>query len=208
MSIRLGRILAVDAETGEPTAQYVYVLEQADEFDPAVEPGDQNEMKLSGLIWLEETTLAVLARTDEVARLYTVDLSAATDILGSDWDDANTSPTLEAETAPPAAGVDPLPKALLADLVAIPGMPDKIEDATDPRRQLDRGHQRHDVDIGTFDADGRHQGDGTPSQLLISRRSWRARPGRRSRRPAPRRSERAVDRWPSQPAPHRRTARA
>jgi hypothetical protein len=83
---RAGRILAVDAATGSPVAEYVYWFEVGPEFDPA-EGIDQDEMKLSGIVWLDESTLLVLERTDWVARLYAVDLGAATDILGGEWDE-------------------------------------------------------------------------------------------------------------------------
>jgi Esterase-like activity of phytase len=127
---RASRILAVDVDSGKPVAEYVYWLEPAAAFDPALGAGDESEMKLSGLVWLNETTLLVLERTETVARLYTVDLAAATDLLGSAWDEPATAPSLEALDDPAAAGVRPLPKTLLVDLAALPGMPHAIEGVT------------------------------------------------------------------------------
>ena len=48
------------------------------------------------------TTLLILERTDLVAKLYSVDLSKATNILNSKWGDPKTAPTLEALGDPAA----------------------------------------------------------------------------------------------------------
>lgn len=164
---RVGRILAVDAESGAPVAEYAHFFEDANAFDPAVEEGDQNQMKLSGLVWLDDGMLLALERTDEVARLYTLDLSGATDILGSAWDDPETSPSLESLEDLSAAGVTPLGKMLLVDLEALPGMPDKIEGVT----VIDDSNlaviNDNDFDIGTFDEAGQHVGAGKQSHLLV-----------------------------------------
>jgi hypothetical protein len=168
---RVGRILAIDAATGQPTAEYLYPFEAAHEFDPALEEGDQDEMKLSGAVARDDTTLVVLERTDEVARLYTLDLSAATDLLGTEWDDPATSPSLESLTDPAASGVDPLAKTLLIDLDSLPDMPDKIEGVAVLDDQTVAVINDNDFDIGLFDASGRHQGAGAQSQLLIIRLS-------------------------------------
>ena len=164
---RVGRILAIDAASGEPVAEYVYPLEVAAEFDPAVEEGDQNEMKLSGLVWLDDATLLVLERTDEVARLYAVDLTGATNILGSAWDDPATAPSLESVQDLAAAGVKPLAKTLRVDLEALPGMPDKIEGVAVVDDATVAVANDNDFDVGELDAAGRNVGEGHTSQLLL-----------------------------------------
>jgi phosphodiesterase/alkaline phosphatase D-like protein len=123
------RILAFDPATGRPTAEYVYRFEPQSSFDPSApfnptRPND--EMKVSGLIALDSTTLLVLERTDFVAKIYRVTLTGATNILGSQWDNTATSPTLEERTDLAAAGVTPLPKTLIANLEDV-NAPDKIE---------------------------------------------------------------------------------
>lgn len=165
---RAGRILAFDLETERPAAEYLYRFEVGPEFDPAPEV-DQDEMKLSGVVALDATTLLVLERTDEVARLYRADLAAATDILGGEWDDAATSPSLEALSDPVAAGVVPVVKTLAVDLEAVPGMPDKIEGVAvlDPTTVAVAND--NDFDIGEFDAEGRNRGEGLGSSLLVLR---------------------------------------
>jgi hypothetical protein len=166
---RVGRILAIDSATGAPVAECAYHLEAANEFDPAIDEDDQNEMKLSGLVWLDETTLLALERTDEVARLYTLDLTDATNILGSTWDDSATSPSLESLDLQDlaAAGVTPLAKTLLVDLEALPEMPDKIEGVAVVDGETVAVINDNDFDIGEFDEAGQHVGEGKQSQLLV-----------------------------------------
>jgi hypothetical protein len=164
---RSGRILAVDTASGRPVAEYVYALEDAAAFDPALGDGDQNEVKLSGLVWLDESTLLVLERTDEVARLYRVDLNEATDILGSEWDDPATSPSLESLDDPVAADVQPLPKTLAIDLAAIPDMPDKIEGVAIVDDDTIAVSNDIDFAFGDFNEAGRLQRTGDQSYLLV-----------------------------------------
>lgn len=164
---RNGRILAIDATTGQPTAEYVYPFEAVNSFDPAQDADDQGQMKLSGLVWLDDHTLLVLERTDEVAKLYSVDLTDATNILGSEWDDVATPPSLEATADLAGAGVTPLAKTLWLDMEAIPGMPDKIEGVTIIDDATVAVLNDNDFQIGEFDAEGRHIGTGVPSTLFI-----------------------------------------
>ena len=76
---RNGRILPVDTASGVPVAAYVYRFEAAHEFEEL----DQDELKLSALVWIDESRLLALELTDMVARLYLLDLSEATDVLGN-----------------------------------------------------------------------------------------------------------------------------
>ena len=123
---RNGRILAVDPASGEPIAEYVYRFEAAHEFEEL----DQDELKLSALVWLDDSRLLALERTDLVARLYLLDLAEATDILGTDWDtpaaedDPDRALEAQGEDELRAAGVVPLKKSLLTYLEALPGMPE------------------------------------------------------------------------------------
>ncbi|MBI4905242.1 MAG: esterase-like activity of phytase family protein [Acidobacteria bacterium] len=120
------RILSMDAYTEQVKAEYVY------RFQPVTEFGLTNpsEMKISAVAALDPWRLLVLERTDGVAKVYRVDLTKATNILGTQWDDLATSPSLEALNADGdllAAGVKELPKELMIDLSTIPGIPEKIE---------------------------------------------------------------------------------
>jgi hypothetical protein len=155
---RIGRILALDVASGQPVAEYVYQFEDAHGFDCGPADCKKKDMKISGLVWLDETTLLALERTDQDARLYTVDLSAAKDILGTDWDDRGTPMSLEELEDPAAAGVDPLAKTLLADLDELPDMPDKIEGVAVINDETVAVANDNDFDI---------EGTGAQSQLLV-----------------------------------------
>ena len=76
----------------------------AKDFDPNPKT-TPDEMKLSGVAFLNPTTLLVLERTDPVAKLYSVDLNKATNILNSKWDDPKTVPSLEALADPATANI-------------------------------------------------------------------------------------------------------
>ena len=51
-AFRAVRVLAGDTATGQPTAEYVYLLEDVASFDP-VAKGDQSEIKISALAWYQ-----------------------------------------------------------------------------------------------------------------------------------------------------------
>ena len=72
----------------------VYRFDLAKEFDPNPKTTPE-EMKLSAVVFLNPTTLLILERTDLVAKLYSVDLSQATNILNTKWNDLKTAPSLE-----------------------------------------------------------------------------------------------------------------
>jgi hypothetical protein len=59
-----------------------------------------------------------------LAELYSIDLSKATNIVGGQWDDVATTASLEALDDPAASGIIVLPKAPVADLSKLPGVPD------------------------------------------------------------------------------------
>ncbi|MDJ1183333.1 esterase-like activity of phytase family protein [Roseofilum casamattae] len=120
------RLLVIDTETLQPIAEYVYVAETASSF--ATEK--QGDLKLGGVAYVNPTTLLLIERTDNVARIYQVDLSGATNILGSQWDDpSNTANPLESLQPVDLAtqGIIPVRKNLLVDLGEFAEIPGKIE---------------------------------------------------------------------------------
>jgi hypothetical protein len=121
----VARILRVDLRTGRPTGEWAHVMENVATFDPAAEQGD---MKISALTVLSPGRLLLQERTDAVARLYSVDLRKATNLLGGPHDDPATTPSLEASLP---ADVTPATKSLAVDLAAIDGLPAKIEGVAD-----------------------------------------------------------------------------
>ena len=96
---RNNRVLAFDTVSERIVAEYAYRLELATDYDPIALPAD---MKISALVAAGPGKLLVLERTDMVARVYLVDLTQATNILGSAWDDPATMPSFEALDDPAA----------------------------------------------------------------------------------------------------------
>ncbi|WP_214320607.1 esterase-like activity of phytase family protein [Nonomuraea sediminis] len=153
------RILRVDLRTGRPTGEWAYTMEDVATFDPAAQQGD---MKISALNVLSPGRLLLEERTDAVARLYTVDLRKATDVLGR----PETTPTLE-QSVP--ADVTVAAKRPAVDLAAIPGLPGKIEGVTlvDPRTLVIAND--NDFGLGTFGPDGKLIDSGVASHLVTIR---------------------------------------
>ncbi|WP_207401019.1 esterase-like activity of phytase family protein [Actinomadura roseirufa] len=163
---RNGRILRFDLGKGQVSGEYVYRFEDVCSFDP-VSCGNQNEMKLSGLTALDKNRILVDERTDKVARVYTVDLRKATDILGSRWDDEATTPSLEKSAEVPA-GVTALPKSLTVDLAKVPGIPGKIEGIALSDRRTLAVINDNDFGLGTFGPDGRLIDSGVRTSITFT----------------------------------------
>ncbi len=164
---RITRVLAFDREQGKAVAEYVYRFEDAKEFDPRPKMSP-DEMKLSGVVYLNPTTLLILERTDWLAKLYTVDLAQATNILGSKWDDGATAPSLEMLDDPASAGVRVLPKTLILDLNRFKEMPEKIEGVAVIDRNTIAVSNDNDFDSeeSKYDEQGNNVGKGKVSQIL------------------------------------------
>ncbi len=120
------RLLVIDTNRLQPVAEYVYVAEPASAF----RTDKQGELKLGDVAYVNPTTLLLIERTDELAKVYQVDFSRATNILGTRWSDLqNTSQPLEALKPQDlaAAGIIPVQKKLVVDLGQFPEIPGKIE---------------------------------------------------------------------------------
>ena len=126
-------------------------------------------MKLSGVVALNPTTLLILERTDLVAKLYSVDMARATNILGTRWDDPKTSPGLEALADPVTAEVHVLPKSLIVDLSAVTGVPEKIEGVAvlDQHTIAISNDNDFDSEESVYDQEGNNVGKGKKSQILL-----------------------------------------
>ena len=163
-SSRVTRILAFDIASEQVIGEYAYRFEPVEQFDPSEKGLDK--MKLSALSALSNTSLLVLERTDSVARVYQVDLTPATNLLGSGWDNPSLQPSLEAMNDPAGAGIAELPKTLVVDLHGLSGMPAKLEGIAlvDPLTLAVAND--NDFDIGKFDKNGNNVGKGEKSQLL------------------------------------------
>ena len=161
------RLVVFDIPSEKVTAEYVYRFDVAKDFDPNPKT-TPDEMKLSGVAFLNPTTLLVLERTDLVAKLYSVDLSNATNILNSKWDNLKTAPSLEALNNPATADVRVLPKSLVLDLSSLNGMPEKIEGVAllDPNTIAVSNDNDFDSEESKYDAEGNNIGKGKVSQIL------------------------------------------
>ncbi|MGE0228486.1 MAG: esterase-like activity of phytase family protein [Dehalococcoidia bacterium] len=117
------RILAFDIASEKVTAEYVYQFQPYTEFNAP----RASEMKISALAAIDATSLLVDERTDPVAKLYRIDLTKATNVLGTKWDDPATSPALEALNEANPGGITPLPKYFVADLSKFSEVEAKVE---------------------------------------------------------------------------------
>ncbi len=162
------RILRFDTAAKKVTGEYVYRFEDIGTFDPSAK-GDPSALKISSLAALDAHTLLVDERTDPVARLYTVDLHKATNILGTKWDTATTAPSLESLADPSTAGVTALSKNLAVDLEAVPGMPDKIEGIAVLGPRSIAVANDNDFGLGTFDPNGQLVDSGVQSKIFLLR---------------------------------------
>jgi hypothetical protein len=162
------RVLVFDIASEKVTAEYAYRFDVSKEFDPGPKNAP-DEMKLSGVIAVNPTTLLILERTDWVAKLYHVDMSQATNILNTQWSDPKTAPTLEALADPAAAEVRALPKTLVLDLSSLNGMPEKIEGIALLDRNTIAVANDNDFDSeeSKYDAEGNNVGKGKKSQILV-----------------------------------------
>lgn len=160
------RLLVLDTQKLIPVAEYVYVAEEASSFGAK----KQGKMKIGDLAFVNPTTLLAVERTNKVARIYRVDFSGATNILGTRWSDLhNTTGVLEALAADrlETNGITPVSKSLLIDLSQIPEMPKKIEGLTIVNSKAIALGNDNDFGFDRFDAKGRAVNNNLPSELLI-----------------------------------------
>jgi hypothetical protein len=167
------RALVFDIASERPVAEYVYRTEIAADIDPECAEM-QSEIKLSGVVALDEHQLLVLERTDARAKLFHADMRAATNILGREFGPAQGVASLEACTALERIDVRPLAKSLAVDLAALAGMPHKIEGLAVLAAQHIVVANDDDFDIGRLDiehASGARLagGPGTHSELIVIR---------------------------------------
>jgi hypothetical protein len=154
----------MDAYNEQVNAEYVY------RFQPVTEFGHTNptEMKISAIAMLDPWRMLVLERTDAVAKIYRVDLTKATNILNTQWDDSATSPSLESldDAGLLANNVKVLPKELILDLSTIPGIPPKIEGLAILDFNTIAVSNDNDFDVGPATC-GTNVGAGAKNQIMV-----------------------------------------
>ena len=107
------RLFKIDRATMKVVGEFVYTLDDPKTFrrDPS---NKQNDPRISEMMAIGLDRLVVLERTEQTTKLYEIELGGATDIAGSRWDDAATSPSLE-QTDVAAAKIAPVKKMLRFD---------------------------------------------------------------------------------------------
>jgi hypothetical protein len=119
------RLFKIERTSMQIVGEYVYVMDDPKSFrrDPSSDPADP---RISEMMAIGPDRLIVLERTEATTKLHEIDLSTATDIAGSPWDDPNTSPSLE-QTNLQDTAIIPLTKTLRFDSADFPQVPGKIE---------------------------------------------------------------------------------
>jgi hypothetical protein len=120
------RIFKIDNEAGKVVGEYVYVIDTPNTFamDNKKKQRKQNDVKISELTAVAADKLVVLERISKTTKFYHVDLAAADNILGSNWDDVATSPSLEQSDL---SQMKVLHKKLLLNTDDLGGLMKKIE---------------------------------------------------------------------------------
>ena len=121
------RLFKFDRRAGKLVGEWVYQLDNPATF--ALDPSEkQSDPRISELTALGPDRLLMLERTEKTTKLHEVVLSGATNILGTRWDQVETSPSLEAESDAAKLALVPVTKTLRFDSARdVKGAPEKIE---------------------------------------------------------------------------------
>jgi hypothetical protein len=119
------RLLKIERTSMQIVAEFVYVMDDPKSFrrDPSDSPADP---RISEIMAIGPDKLIVLERTEATTKLYQIDLAAATNILGTPWDDIQTEPTLEQIDVAEAV-ITPASKKLRFDSADFPSIVGKTE---------------------------------------------------------------------------------
>jgi hypothetical protein len=117
------RLFKMERATGKVIGEYVYVLEDPKFYNAKT----QSSVRISEMSALGTDRMLVLERTDNVTRIHEISLAGATNILGSNWDDIATSPTLEANKDIAELDIKVPAKTLRFDSSKVPEAPVKLE---------------------------------------------------------------------------------
>jgi hypothetical protein len=122
------RLFKLERATMRVAGEYVYTLDDPQSFrrDPS---SKQNDPRISEMMAVGPDRLIIDERTELTTKLYEVELTGATNIAGSRWDDGATRPTLE-QSDIAATGIVPLKKNLRFDTADHPEVVGKTEGMT------------------------------------------------------------------------------
>jgi hypothetical protein len=120
------RLFQIERTSMQIVGEYVYLLDDPKTFrrDPS---NNQADPRISAMTVIGTNHLVVLERTEATTKLYEIDLSKATNIHDSPWDDPRTEPTLEQQTNLADANIVPVSKALRFDTADFPKIAGKTE---------------------------------------------------------------------------------
>lgn len=114
------RLFKYDISSDKVIAEYIYQIDLPKTFELDLNK-KQNSVKISEMVAIADDELIVLERISKTTKFYKIKLNTK-NILGSKWDNLQTSPSLEQTTK-----VTNLKKELILDTSKIKGMPKKIE---------------------------------------------------------------------------------
>ena len=92
--------------------EFVYHMAPVGTFQAlgAADAVRQRDLRVSEMTPLGDERFLVVERTDQVTVVFEIDLTGATNILGTVWDDVATAPSLERTADLAAAGIVPVAK--------------------------------------------------------------------------------------------------
>jgi hypothetical protein len=158
------RILAIDIEADRPAAEYIYQFDEAKDFDANAK---RKDMKIGGVAIWGAKQLLVLERTDAKAKIYSCELSRATNLLATPHSSATGSAAIEKMDDLAKANIRPLPKKLVADLSSVAGVPEKLEGLAIVDAETIAVVNDNDFGFKDFDDNGRAISNGVKSDLLL-----------------------------------------
>ncbi|KAF0230656.1 MAG: hypothetical protein FD175_1416 [Beijerinckiaceae bacterium] len=124
------RIWKIERETGQIVGQFLYQLDEPREFkaDNDGRERTRQEVSASELVAVGDNKLLVLEKIDKTSRLFLVTMDETNRVPG-EFDLPEMNPSLEVLEGEALAlrGLVPLPKTLVLDTDAVPGLPAKIE---------------------------------------------------------------------------------
>lgn len=126
--VRLFKVSLRNGNVDSFVGEYVYVMDKPETFT-ADKTDRQSDVKISEMVALDADRLVILERVTQHTKLYRVDtLANASNILGTEWDNEKTSPSLENLLDLTTQGITSLSKKLVFDSAKdMPDLPQKIE---------------------------------------------------------------------------------
>lgn len=123
------RILKLDLAAQQVVGEFVYALDPFNTFKNDPKADKESDVRISELSAVGPDQLIVLERIAKTTKLYAINLTGATNILGTAWDDKATSPSLEQVMSADLAGqgITPVTKKLWLDSSDHPELPEKVE---------------------------------------------------------------------------------